>query len=218
MDLVEDFGRALGGTCPPDDAGRAAHDLLDRWASPNRRYHTRAHLEATLDAVRTLVASQDDADGVDAGAIELAVWFHDAVYAGRPGADEEESAVLAEEVLPALGQPPERIAEVARLVRLTAGHAPAPGDLAGQLLCDADLSILGAPESTYRAYTRAVREEYAHVPDDAFRVGRTAVLRGLLAGGPPYRTPAGLRLWAAAAERNVMAELAVLEAVRSPGG
>jgi predicted metal-dependent HD superfamily phosphohydrolase len=217
VELIEEFRRALG-TAAADDAERVARDLLGRWDEPHRRYHTRAHLEATLGAVRTLLAEPGQPDGGDAGAVELAVWFHDAVYTGRPGADEEDSAVLAEHVLASLGQPPERVAEVARLVRLTAGHDPAPDDVAGQLLCDADLAILAAPEPAYRAYTLAVRAEYAHVPDDAFRAGRAAVLRGLLAGGPPYRTPAGRRRWAGAADRNVTAELADLEAVRPPAG
>jgi predicted metal-dependent HD superfamily phosphohydrolase len=150
--------------------------------------------------------------------VELAVWFHDAVYTGRAGDDEEASAGLAEELLAALGQPAGRVAEVARLVRLTAGHDPAPGDAAGELLCDADLSILAAPAPEYDAYTAAVRREYAAVPDAAFRAGRAAVLRGLLAGGTPYRTAAARRSWAAAAGRNVAAELAELERVRAPGG
>ncbi|CCA57354.1 hypothetical protein SVEN_4068, partial [Streptomyces venezuelae ATCC 10712] len=70
--------------------------------------------------------------------------------------------------------------EVARLVRLTTSHDPAPGDLNGETLCDADLAILATAPDTYQGYAAAVREEYAFVPDDAFREGRAAVLRHLL--------------------------------------
>ena len=219
--LVAGFVRALGPRCRADDAHAAAQALLRRWDEPHRRYHDRAHLTATLHAVTTLLADHPaPAPAVDVGALELAVWFHDAVYAGRPGDDEEASAVLAEQTLPALAQPAARVAEVARLVRLTAAHDPADGDLAGELLHDADLAILAAPEAEYAAYAAAVRHEYAHVPQAAFRAGRAAVLRGLVdrpAGGPAtlYRTPAGRRRWQERALANVRAELARLT---SPAG
>ena len=207
--LVVSLAEALGPACSPADARRTAADLLRRWREPHRRYHTADHLRATLDAVRELPAPAD----LDTGAVDLAVWFHDAVYAGRPGDDEEASAVLAERLLPGLHQPPHRVAEVARLVRLTARHDPTPDDVAGQLLCDADLAILAAPDSRYRAYADAVREEYAHVPDAVFRAARAQVLRGLLERpGALYRTDAARRLWQARALGNVRAELRSLTA------
>ena len=46
---------------------------------------------------------------------------------------------------------------------------------------EADLAILGADPSDYDAYVNGVRAEYAHVPDAAWRTGRSAVLEGLLA-------------------------------------
>ena len=99
---------------------------------------------------------------------------------------------------------------MARLVRLTAGHDPAPADGAGALLCDADLAVLGGPPEAYGRYVVAVRQDFAHVDDDAWRVGRTAVLRRLLALDPLYRTERGRQLWAAQAETNMHAELAGL--------
>ena len=213
--LVSALGRPLGPTCPVADVRAAADDLLRRWDEPHRAYHTRTHLLATLGALATLLTHEPAPPRtVDVGALELAVWFHDAVYDGRPGDDEEASAVLAERVLPGLGQRPERVAEVARLVRLTARHDPAPDDVAGRLLCDADLAILAALAPDYAAYTAAVRQEYAHVPDDAFRAGRAAVLRELVAHGPLYRTAAGRRLWQGPALTNVRAELARLTSPR----
>jgi predicted metal-dependent HD superfamily phosphohydrolase len=188
-----------------------AAELLRRWDEPHRSYHNRTHLTATLDALRTLLSARPaEAPAIDAGAVALAVWFHDAVYAGHPGADEEASAALAERMLTGLGQPAARVAEVARLVRLTTHHDPADDDVTGRLLCDADLSILAAPRAQYGAYAAAVRLEYAHVPDAAFRAGRAAVLRGLLERGRFYRTTAGQRLWEERARANVGAELAAL--------
>ena len=57
---------------------------------------------------------------------------------------------------------------------------------------------------------RQVRAEYAHVPDDAFRSGRAAVLRSLLDAGPLYRTRFATERWEARARENLTAELEAL--------
>lgn len=160
---------------------------------------------------------------------QLALWFHDAVHEGVAGQDEEGSALLAVARLsplvpgptppptpgPSLSGPrltPDDVAEVARLVRLTATHDPAPDDAAGALVCDADLAILGSTPDRYARYVRQVRAEYAHVPDEQFRAGRAAVLEQLLALPSLFRTPVGRERWQARAEENLRAELAGLTA------
>lgn len=127
------------------------------------------------------------------------------------GEDEEASAQLAERTLTDL-LPAAEVAEVARLVRLTAGHAPALGDARGEVLCDADLSILGRDVARYDVYRRDVRREYADVPLPEYRRGRAAVLRHLAGLQPLYRTPAGRELWSAQAEANLDRELSLFEA------
>ncbi|WP_101785136.1 HD domain-containing protein [Nonomuraea indica] len=145
----------------------------------------------------------------DPVAVRLAAWFHDAVYDGRPGWDEERSAWLALARLPRCGVPAARVAEVARLVRLTAAHdRVAADDLDGAVLCDADLAVLG--RDGYGDYAARVREEYAHVPEDLFRQGRAEVLRRLLATPRLYRTARAYELWEARARANMSAELTAL--------
>ena len=193
----------LGTASPAGDAVGA--ELLARWAEPHRHYHTRAHLASVLS---TVDAYADAAE--DARAVRLAAWLHDAVYdphAAGP-ANEEASAQLAYRLLRRLDDP--AAGEVARLVRLTAGHDPAPGDRNGALLCDADLAVLAGPAAEYDAYAYAVRREYAHVPDDAFRAGRAAVLRHLLDLPELYRVPALRARWEGAARANLRRELATL--------
>ena len=159
-------------------------ELLDRWGETHRVYHSTGHL-------RAVVGQLDELRGhaADPVAVELAAWFHDAVYDPAAGDNEERSARLAEERLPEAGCPPERTAETARLVRLTATHAPAAGDTNGEALCDADLAVLAGGPDEYAHYAAAVRREYAAVPTAAFRTGRAAVLRRLLAPPRLYRTP-----------------------------
>lgn len=177
-------------------------ELLERWGEEHRKYHSRTHLLAVLEALDVLT---DPA--IPARAVTLAAWFHDAVYEGIAGQDEEESARLAENRLAIAGLPESEIDEVARLVRLTSTHSPAPDDHAGALLCDADLSILGAEPAAYARYLTAVREDYAHVSDADFAAGRAAVVRQLLVLDPLFHSERAKSLWLVAARRNLEAEL-----------
>jgi predicted metal-dependent HD superfamily phosphohydrolase len=94
---------------------------------------------------------------------------------------------------------------------VTAGHATAPGDDDGALLCDADLSVLAQTPQRYADYTVKIRQEYAHVPEADFRAGRAAVLRALLDLPALFRRPE-LAGWEQPARANLRAELAALTA------
>ncbi|MFD8979399.1 hypothetical protein [Streptomyces sp. NPDC059564] len=190
---------------PAHDPDPYADRLLAAWAEPQRRYHTTAHLADVLARADVLAPH-----AADPTAVELAAWFHDAVYRPDRSENEERSAALAERALPELGVDPARTAEVARLVRLTVTHDPAPGDTNGEALCDADLAVLAGAPQDYAAYAAAVRAEYGFVPDEAFRTGRAAVLRQLLALPRLFRTPHGATHWEAPARRNLTAELDAL--------
>lgn len=178
-------------------------DLLDRWGEGHRNYHGRTHLLAVLEALDRLAEP-----GQPSRTVRLAAWFHDAVYHGIAGEDEEESARLAEERLGRAGLPDGEAEEVARLVRMTADHRPEPGDDAAALLSDADLSILGSGPREYARYLAAVRKDFAHIGDADFAAGRAAVVRQLLAQEPLFHTGRGRSLWEDAARRNLAGELA----------
>jgi len=187
--------------------------VLAAYADPRRGYHDLQHLAEVLDHLDLLLGGTGNEGGaadVDPVALRLAAWFHDAVHDGRPD-DEERSARLAEEELAAAGVDAGVVAEVARLVRLTATHDPAETDLAGAVLSDADLGVLAADPERYAEYVAGVRREYAHVPADVFRRGRAEVLRGLLAAPALFRTATGGRLWEQRARANVEAELTDLD-------
>ncbi|MFG2872065.1 hypothetical protein [Streptomyces sp. NPDC048338] len=183
-------------------------NLLARWAEPQRRYHTVDHLRAVLDRIDEL--ADLGGEGGELELVRLAAWFHDAVYRPDRSENEERSAVLAEKALTEAGLTVHEVAEVARLVRLTVSHDPADGDINGEALCDADLAILASAPDTYARYTAAVREEYAFVPEDAFREGRAAVLRHLLSLPRLFRTPYGAAAWESAARGNMEREFKAL--------
>ncbi|NLT26015.1 MAG: DUF4031 domain-containing protein [Microbacteriaceae bacterium] len=192
-----------------DDGGWASlgAELLERWQEPHRRYHDARHLEDVLLALDHLAL----VDEAPTPASLLAAWFHDAVHRGAAGDDERDSAEIAAAALPRAGVDPALAIEVHDYVLATDGHSPGDGAPHGlRQLLDADLSILGAGEPRYRAYTRSVREEYAHVPREAFRKGRARILEGFLERPRIYRTGAGAALWEARARRNLAGELAAL--------
>lgn len=179
-----------------------ANELLDRWSEPHRRYHDPRHLEHCLSSLAMVGAGED--------VVVLAAWFHDAIYEGRGGgADEDASARLAEDRLAGVLSPTD-VAEVARLIRLTAGHETVWGDKRGHQLCDADLAILGETPERYARYCRDIRIEYAEVPLPDFRRGRLQVVQMLLYREHFYRTGIGLTLWARNARANLAREAAKL--------
>ena len=197
--------RDLPADVDPVAADHAVADLVSRWTQPHRHYHDLAHLGAVLAVI------DDHADwAADIAAVRLAAWFHDSVYAPRRDDNEEASAALARSVLSRLRLPEPRIAEVARLVRLTERHNPRPGDRNGELLCDADLSVLAGDQEAYRHYAHRIRMEYAHVPDTAFRAARVGVLRRLLGLPALFHVPALREAWETRARQNLQRELAAL--------
>ena len=195
MDLVDRW--------PLDGAAGLRDELLAAYGDPGRGYHDLRHLAEVLDRLDELAATGTP---FDRPAVALAAWFHDGVYDGRADA-EERSARWAERALSDAGLPHETVAEVARLVRLTATHRPADDDPNGCALSDADLAILAAPAERYATYLADVRREYADVPDDAFREGRAAILRDLLAKPHLFHTAHGRSSWEATARANLAREV-----------
>jgi predicted metal-dependent HD superfamily phosphohydrolase len=210
-DLSPSWRAALPPSAATAAAARALDDLMARWGEPHRRYHNVDHLAHVL---RVIDRYADRA--ADPAAVTLAAWYHDAVYDPRRVDNEEASALLAEATLPTLDVPDAQLAEVARLVRLTATHDPIPGDRNGGLLTDADLAILAADPDSYAAYTQAVRAEYAFVPDAAFAAGRAEVLHHLLALPRLFHTPVLRDEWEDVARANITTELTELRRDLAP--
>ena len=209
VDELEARGRALFDRLGVD-AGAASStlaELVDAYSEEGRHYHTLDHIAALFHLL------DRHAPGlVDRSAVELTIFFHDAVYVPTRSDNEAESAVLARDRLTALGLPAALVARVADLILATrhgSGRSePHDADLA--LLVDLDLSILAADRPVYAAYARAIRREYAAYPDAVYLPGRRHVLGQFLARQRIYRTSRLHELWDAAARANLMWELAEL--------
>ncbi|MEV2239014.1 metal-dependent phosphohydrolase [Micromonospora sp. NPDC049891] len=204
--LIERWRTAAlaAGAADPASVDAAGAELLERWREPHRHYHTVAHLVAVLDVIDRYASTAPRPD-----LVRLAAWCHDAVYDPRASGDrnERDSAALADALLTRSGLPAVEVAEVNRLVLLTAGHVVDPADGDGALLCDADLAVLAAPPPEYDRYAAAIRQEYAHVPEPDYRTGRTRVLTALLALPTLYRIPTLAAHWTHPAHENLTREL-----------
>ena len=177
-------------------------DLIAAYAAPNRAYHNLVHIEDCLDRLAGV-------DGLSAPEREIlteAIWWHDAVYDPTRSDNEEHSAQLAEQHVA-----PEIRAEVARLIRLTKTHQVEPNDRLGAILISIDLSILAAEPSRYDAYAAAIRKEFSHVPDDAYRAGRADVLSRFAERAVIFPDAAFARCWDRKARDNLARELASLK-------
>lgn len=192
MDVLfeRSWQRAWSGlTGDRDDHG--AHDgialrdeLLARYAEPQRKYHTRQHLAeclALFDEYRALAGHPAE--------VEMALWFHDAIYDVKGSGNEERSADWAHEALLAAGVSPDAADRVRRLVLVTK-HDGVPGSIDEQVLVDIDLAILGAERPRFDEYERQIRDEYAYVPGFLFRRKRREILKTFLDRPVLYSTRA----------------------------
>lgn len=198
-----DLRRAWQALLP--DQPRLGEELLTAWSNPVRRYHDLTHLSECLSALTDL--------GSDRDTEYFALWFHDAVHTNSPGLDERRSAELAEDRLSAV-LPAAEVAEVSRLVRLTIDHDPQPDDLSGIRVCDADLAILGATPTRYRASVAALREEEAILTAAQWRQVRLRRLEQLLGADPLFHSPIAVQRWGEQALANLSEEFRQLQSSR----
>lgn len=151
------------------------------WEEVVRRYGEKGRHCHTLEHIRDCLKLLDDWRGLAERPeeVELALWFHDAVYVPWKWTNEARSAALAGRRLAALGVPSEGRERIAAYICATRKHEPAGGDLG--LLLDLDLSILGAQVERFDRYEEQIRKEYAFVPGPLYRRKRRALLEKLLA-------------------------------------
>jgi predicted metal-dependent HD superfamily phosphohydrolase len=157
-------------------------ELLSRYSEPHRFYHTLQHLRECFSALEPASHLAQRLSEV-----QLALWFHDAIYDTRAQDNEEQSGRWAEQSLVAAGASSDTAAQVRELV-LATKHDAVPEGKDAQLLVDVDLSILGASEVRFAEYERQVRQEYGWVAEDAFRRARAHVLTSLLSRTSIYST------------------------------
>ena len=200
--------RAIGATQPPEAIGSAGELLIERWSTPDRRFHNLRHLIDMLARVDELAEESHNPD-----IMRVACWYHGCVFSsdaenvsrGNGGEDETASAAFAEADLYHLGVPMETVKRVCSLIVNLKRHMLDEHDIDAQALIDADLGTLAVDPQTYAEYVRLLREEYSHIPMEKYLRGRLTIVSRLLNREHLFHSPLGER-WEHAARENLSAE------------
>jgi len=157
------------------------YDALHAAYSEKRRfYHTVDHIDAMLthvDGVKDIAERPEE--------LELAIWFHDAIYKPLSKTNELDSANWAQAFLASHGYGEAGIARVHNLIMATLHNGSVKSHDA-QLIVDIDLAILGALPAVYDQFERNVRKEYRLVPWFIYRKKRKDLLQSFLSSASIY--------------------------------
>src|SRR6266511_3602916 len=180
--------------------------LAALYSEPQRHYHNFRHLAeclAELESARHLAR--------EPMAVELAIWFHDAVYDPRAQDNEERSAELARRCTLEAGLAAALAESVTQLVLATKAH-DASLHVDAPLVVDVDLSILGQPGPRFAEYERQIRRENAWVPAPTFASKRALILERFLARKRIYATELFFEKYEPRARTNLQNSLGKLKA------
>ena len=197
----QDMWRQLGAS-GSDDA--LFSRLVQCYSEPHRKYHTMQHLQecfAHLDSVRSFAEHANE--------VELALWFHDAIYDTRRNDNEERSADWARDTALAAGLGDDRASRIHQLVMATR-HNAVPVGRDAAVLVDVDLAILGAEVERFDEYEVQVRAEYSWVPGLLYRRGRRKILQEVARRESIYSTEYFRAEYEARARSNIARSLARL--------
>jgi predicted metal-dependent HD superfamily phosphohydrolase len=163
---------------------------LTHYRQPHRAYHDGRHLMELLDLARVHAPDLAMAE-------RLALLFHDAVYVPGAAAGQNEllSGLLMRATVSALARagtidaPGADIIDTADTIICATTHSEPPPPPAARV-CDLDLWRLAAPWADFARHAEDIRREYRflHASDEAFREGRMAFYRGMLAKPAVFST------------------------------
>ncbi len=181
-------------------------ELAAHYQTDGRAYHNLAHVQQVLTSAEA-VAGQ----AVDWSAVQLAIWFHDVVYVPGAPDNEAQSAHYARRMLQSWQLSEPIIQSVEQLILATALNGAAPHHPDAPLIQDADIATLGWPPDAYRGYAQAIRQEFAHVPEEDYRHGRSQILTHFLQKPRLYHTDHFFTHLEAQARVNIYQELQALK-------
>jgi len=150
------------------------NELLSHYNQKHRHYHNTNHINAVL---KHLVQSQYLANDYDE--LEIALWFHDAIYKVFSATNELDSANWAYKFLKDNGASKECSTKVHSLIMATR-HNTIQIDNDEKLIVDIDLSILGSSQKTYHLFESWIRNEYKLIPNFIYKKKRKDILANFL--------------------------------------
>ncbi len=187
-----------------DEPSKPWEAIATLHTSPERKYHNIVHIH---DCLEKFDAWPNKPTGDDRDSIELAIWFHDIIYESTRADNEDCSAALLTHFLRGHPLEPEAIALI-----MATEHKETSGMRSEEIICDIDLSILGAPAADYQRYADAILKEYNWVEPEIYREKRCDVLRNFLLRENIYHTEHARAHWQDQARINLQNEINQLEA------
>lgn len=195
----ERLARALAGLGAEADPELFVQ-LETMYGAPDRHYHTGQHIAECLRALDHFSSLAERAFEV-----EVALWFHDAIYDSRRADNEELSAMFATSELARLGADSEAVRRIEAMIVATKSHSAQGTD--AELLLDIDLGILGQSPAIFADYDEAIRREFSWVPRAQHQLGRSAVLKSFLQRPHIYSTGEFRSLYEEQARMNLASRL-----------
>ena len=152
-------------------SGEVHADLCRRLGAPNRRFHNLDHIRDCLhrfDDVASLLSDRD--------AVEVALWFHDAVYEPTDADNERRSAELFLSL--SKGAEPAFRRRVCGLI-LTTRHRGQAHSNDRRFIEDIDLAGFGAPWKQFMRQGALLRDEFSEQSDAQYHTGQVGFLARL---------------------------------------
>ena len=154
---------------------KSAFDALQKaYGEKNRFYHNEKHIDACLMHFDMVAES-----ALHPHEVELAIWFHDAVYDPYGKENERKSGMLLQQFMVKNGCERSSIERVHKMIMATC-HTNSSNGGDESLVVDIDLSILGAPRAVFDQFEKAIRQEYRWVPKFVYRKKRKEIITGFL--------------------------------------
>ena len=196
---------AINTDITPMQVAALWQQMAIRYSEPLRAYHNLSHLAQLFSQFEQVKSHLNEPH-----IIALALYFHDVIYDPSATDNERQSAEYAAEKLSAYLSATQ-CQRIYNLIMMTADHQLSDAkDTDGAFLLDMDLSILGVACSAYDQYAQAIRQEYAHISNEDYQVGRTTVLTGLLAHPRLYLTDYYHQRLQTQARENMQREISLL--------
>ncbi len=148
--------------------------LNSLYSQPHRFYHNLTHIDHCLRELSSVKSFAKDYDS-----LELAIWYHDAVYETRKDDNEEKSAELAKEICEKNNFTDDFTTRIYKLI-LSTKHCGEPNDPDEKIMLDIDLAILGQEQDIFKEYEDNIRKEYIYVPKEIFNPKRSEILQSFL--------------------------------------
>ena len=178
--------------------------LQASYTESGRYYHTDQHINECLSQFQALRALADYP-----AEIEVAIWFHDAIYDTTQSDNEARSADWAKQFLTAASVDESSILRIVNMIVATKTHETISKD--SVLLLDIDLGILGADATVFEAYDQAIRREFHWVPEAQYRIARAQILQAFLDRDSIYQTEPLKQRLEAQARQNLTTKIQQLK-------